>query len=496
MVLDSCDDVNSFSSTSVDYRFKKRVQDFDELFILISENSHEDIVTFITIDGLCQYISPSVHTLLGYDQAELLGTVQYEYLHPEDRKTISEQCHNSNGVISYRIRHKKGHYIWFETAYKTIQITGIEHPYVVCISRDITERKESETELRESEEKFRNAFDYAPIGMALVALDGHIIKVNRALCDFIGYSEQELLEKSFQEITYPDDLKADIWFLEQLRNQTLTNYNMDKRYIHKNGQNVWGFLGVSLVHDEVGQPLYYTSHIQNITDKKNLEEMKAQQEELLRRTDKISTIGQLAASIAHEIRNPLTTIRGFIQLLAQKNESDQGYFKIILDELDRTNEIISDFLALSKNRTVERKSLCLNKIIETLYPIISAEAILKGHDVRLCLDETLHKLLLDDKEIKQLLLNLLRNSMEAMEAGGKVIVKTRRVMDKVELRISDTGCGIPPDKMSQLFEPFYTTKDSGTGLGLTVCLNIVERHGGTLSIESEEGTGTSIVILL
>lgn len=476
---------------------ESRLHEIEELFRLITENTL-DIISYSTPDGLCRYVSPMVHTLLGYENSEMIGTTSFNYIHPEDRKALQAyDANKESGVVCFRFRHKRGHYVWFEATFKNITNEEGELQYIISIARDITDRKQAEECLRQSEQRFRGAFDHALIGMALVNLNGQFIKVNRALCSLIGYSEQELLQLGYKDITTPDDLDKHLHDLDMLLNRSTSHYFLEKRYIHKHGSIIWALLGVSLVRDDAGNPLYFIAQIEDIMDKKKLEQLREQQNELLDRTDKLSTIGQFAASIAHEIRNPLTTIRGFIQLLSQKHTSDpQGYYPIILDELDRANEIISDFLALSKNRTIEKKMCNLNDIIHTLYPILSAEANLQGHTMVLDLDETISDLLLDDKEIKQLLLNIIRNGMEAMDTNGTLTIVTKENEDKVDLQISDTGCGIPEAKMAQLFEPFYTTKEKGTGLGLVVCLNIVEKHGGTLTLQSEENHGTVVLITL
>lgn len=485
--------MDSFSHTNIE----KRLYEIEELFRLITENTY-DVISYYTPDGLCKYISPAVYTLLGYETSELIGTRTFDCIHPDDRKALQAyDVNKESDVLIFRFRHKHGNYVWFESSFKSIKNEEGDLQYIISIGRDITKRKEAEEELRQSEERFRRSFDHAPIGMAIVDLNGKCLKVNRTLCSIIGYSKQELLELGLKDITHPDDLETDLNSMDRLKNRIACHYFLEKRYIHKQGSIVWALLGVSLVHNEAGKPLYFISQIEDITDKKKLEQLREQQNELLDRTDKLSTIGQFAASIAHEIRNPLTTIRGFIQLLSEKHTSDpQGYYPIILDELDRANEIISDFLALSKNRTIEKKMCNLNDIIHTLYPILSAEANLQGHTMVLDLDESISDLLLDDKEIKQLLLNIIRNGMEAMDVSGTLTIVTRENEGKVALQISDTGCGIPEAKMAQLFEPFYTTKEKGTGLGLVVCLNIVEKHGGTLTLQSEENHGTVVLITL
>jgi len=211
--------------------------------------------------------------------------------------------------------------------------------------------------------------------------------------------------------------------------------------------------------------------------------------------ERLNLVGQMAASITHEIRNPMATIKGFIQLLKEESPGDnQHYYQIIINELDRANNIISDFLSLSQNRIIEMNYYNLNDIIEELYPILSADANIKGHFIDLELDQELPDLLLNKKEIKQLILNLTRNSTESMSNSGRLLILTKKFDDEVELQISDTGCGIPKPILKKIFEPFYTTKEGGTGLGLAVSKSIVEKHNGKIIIISTENVGTTFII--
>jgi signal transduction histidine kinase len=215
----------------------------------------------------------------------------------------------------------------------------------------------------------------------------------------------------------------------------------------------------------------------------------------LGKMERLSLVGQMAASITHEIRNPMAVIRGFIQLLNERSQKEQqSYFHIILQELDRANGIINDFLSLAQNRIVE-KSLCdLHELLDELMPLIWADANMRGQSVELQLCEWLEPLELNVKEIKQLVLNLSRNGMEAMNDKGALRIETMDLPDTVELRVIDNGTGIPPEKLEHLFEPFYTTKANGTGLGLALCLSIVERHRGRIRVESKLGEGTTFAV--
>ncbi|WP_440116063.1 two-component system sensor histidine kinase NtrB [Paenibacillus sp. QZ-Y1] len=228
--------------------------------------------------------------------------------------------------------------------------------------------------------------------------------------------------------------------------------------------------------------------IQDITE---LEMLRSE----LDNVDRLSLVGQMAASITHEVRNPMAVVRGFLQLMQEKSpESLDHYDRIVLEELDRANSIINDFLSLAQDRIAEKEESQLHDIIHELSPLLWADANLRGQSIELMLAHNVPKLHLNSKEIKQVVLNLARNGMEAMNEKGVLTLETRMVDDKVELCVRDTGSGIPSVKKEKLFEPFYTTKAKGTGLGLSMCLSIVERHNGTITVESEEGQGTTFKV--
>jgi len=209
--------------------------------------------------------------------------------------------------------------------------------------------------------------------------------------------------------------------------------------------------------------------------------------------ERLSLVGQMAASITHEIRNPMAVIRGFVQLMKERRNEQllEQYYDVILEELDRANGIIDDFLSLAQNRIVEKEACRIEQVVRELTPLLWAEANLRGITIQLDLDEHTPELMLNRKEMKQLLLNLVRNGMDAMEEKGTLTLASSRSSEGVQLRITDTGSGIAKDQMPRLFEPFFTTKKSGTGLGLAVCLSIMERHDGSIEVNSEEGKGTT-----
>lgn len=207
--------------------------------------------------------------------------------------------------------------------------------------------------------------------------------------------------------------------------------------------------------------------------------------------DRLNLVGQMAASITHEIRNPMAVIRGFVQLLQEKSSSIQReYYRIIIEEIDRANAMITDFLALAKQKDSTKEFLQLNKVIDDISPLLIADANFRGQTIEFYLDEQLPPLSINEREIKQLLLNIARNAMEATEERGIVQIRTSSLSDGILLSISDDGQGIPDELKRKIFEPFYTLKSNGTGLGLPLCADIVKRHNAQIEVLNNENKGS------
>jgi signal transduction histidine kinase len=202
----------------------------------------------------------------------------------------------------------------------------------------------------------------------------------------------------------------------------------------------------------------------------------------------------MAASIGHEVRNPMTTVRGYLQLFQRKEHFAEHAEQIntMIEELDRANSIITEFLSLAKNKTVNMKIGNLNTVIHALYPLLQADALRRGHEVLISLDDIPNSEF-DENEIRQLILNLVRNGLEAMQHEGVVTIRTYTNANRLILSVEDTGVGIQAEVLPKLGMPFITTKENGTGLGLPVCYRVAERHGAKISIQTGN-TGTTFII--
>lgn len=250
------------------------------------------------------------------------------------------------------------------------------------------------------------------------------------------------------------------------------------RLIRRDHTIIWVEQTTVPIFDENGVCMSFEGIIRDITARRELEHD-------VSRLDRLNTVGQMAANVAHEIRNPLTTVKGYLQLFQRKSNfaSYQEQFNLLISELDRANLIIQEYLSLCQNKSRELKSFQLNQIIQDIYPLLKAAANATSKDVYYSAAPT-PAVCLDEKEIRQLLLNLVRNGLEAMEPGGTVTLKTYVENGDVVLSVQDQGKGIPQHILDNIGKPFLTTKENGTGLGLAVIYRIVSDHRATIQVAS------------
>lgn len=353
------------------------------------------------------------------------------------------------------------------------------------LQQETAERNLAEQALRLSEERFSKAFNTSPNPMAISTIkDGNFIEVNDVFLIATGYRREEVIGNNPIQLKIwanPDDYVN----LIQLLHNRDTVRNLECKLCGKSGEIRICLLSVEAINLN-GEPCRLTV-VNDITERKQLEKEMA-------RLDRLYLLGETAAGIGHEIRNPMTTVRGFLQMLSHKEECAKyrNYFSVMIEEMDRVNDIITEFLSLTKNKTVDFKMQNLNTIIEALSPLIVADALVHDKFVKLELGE-IPDLFQDEKEIRQLILNLVRNGLEAMPVNGFLTISTYIEGDEAVLAVHDQGQGISKEVFEKIGTPFFTTKEQGTGLGLAICYSIAARHNATIKIETGM-TGTTFLV--
>jgi len=355
---------------------------------------------------------------------------------------------------------------------------------------DITERKQREAELRVSEERFRRAFDDAPIGMCLVSPEGRLLKVNRVVCAMLGYSESELLRRDFQSITHPDDLQQDLALLRKVVDGEIPSYQVEKRYLHRNGSPVYANLSVSLVRDRDNAPLYFVSQIENITHRREMDRLKR----------------EFISTVSHELRTPLTSIRGSLGLvdagvLGTLPEKARAMVKIAHQNCERLVRIINDILDVEK---IESGKLALQIGALPIAPLLREALEFNApygekYQVRFILESAPEsaQVRADPDRLMQVLANLLSNAAKFSSPGSTVRVRAHQSNGRVRVEVQDSGTGIPEEFRGRVFEKFAQADSStarrfdGTGLGLSITRRLLEAMGGTIDFTTETGHGTT-----
>jgi len=364
------------------------------------------------------------------------------------------------------------------------------------VFEDITKRKRQDGELRLSEERFRRAFDDAPIGMALVnPVTGRWLQVNGALCEMLGYSEQQMLEKNQQGITHADDIGKDQALVADVLSGKLASYRVEMRLLRRSGEVVHVDESVSLVRGPEDVPLYFVSHFEDITQRQEIDRLK----------------GDFIATVSHELRTPLTSIRGSLGLIAAGAmgalpEKVAPMVKIALQNCERLVLIINDILDIEKIEAGKSQLLIGRVGVAALLKQAQAmnQAYADKFDVTLILEAPSAELevLADADRLMQVITNLLSNASKFSPPGSSV--RLRALPDSVQVRfeVEDDGSGIPEEFRGRIFQKFAQAESSagrhfgGTGLGLAISRSLIEQMGGRIHFESRRGGGTIFFVEL
>src|SRR5690625_259690 len=309
---------------------------------------------------------------------------------------------------------------------------------------------------------------------------GKIIYATKSIECLLGYNQHEIKGVNWRNLLNEEE--ADM--LGQKFNKHSDEKQSFKINVpHMNKRYIWceGTIGRDIDHDN--NTIYFLCTLKDISEKKEVEEM-------MIRSEKMSIAGQLAAGVAHEIRNPLTAIKGFLQLLQAGISKKEEYYKIMIDEIEKMESITSEMLFIAKPLTDHQQQESVTQMVDDILILLRAQAKLK--DVELVFQESKESFIYCDKsQVKQVLLNIIKNAIEAMDTPGKIQIDHMTTENYVKINITDEGQGIPEEIIHKLDEPFFTTKENGTGLGLMITKQILKQHNAIMKISQNNHKGST-----
>lgn len=400
-----------------------------------------------------------------------------------------EEAWNAGGIIRVEevLPQPDGTMKTFDTIKVPLRNEDGTRQGLVIIGRDITERKNVETLLEESRQQYRSLFEYSPDIVSMLDLNGTITNLNPQFEKITGYNRCDFIGKNFAALLPESDKQIVLDKLSQVvEDQSPQMFELN--FPHKKGH--------SLTFQSSSLPIIVNDKIAGIIcTSRDVTELR-QTEERLRRTDKLTVVGELSASVAHEIRNPLTSLKGLVQLLKMEDEKHQLYYQIMLDELDRINHIVSELLLLAKPQQIKFTKADLQMILNGVISLLKSEASLHNIQIEFAVQEQEAIIECEPNQLKQLFINILKNAIEASSAGDLVAISLDVTDNHVTVRVKDQGCGISKEFLERIGEPFYSSKEKGTGLGMTVSFKIVQSHNGTIKFLSEPDKGTEVIVQL
>lgn len=441
-------------------------------------------------------VNGAFENMFGWSEQEVIGgnlpTIPVHLI--DEFNQLRREIVNNRHVTSYEtVRQRKdGSLLDVSTFVSPLSDTRGNVIAFVFILRDITERKRMEAALKENEQQLRTLINAMPDSVCFKDGEGRWIEANECCLRIFQLEGVPYQGKRDAELAQINPFFGDALLLcEQSDRQV-----WEKKEMSGSQEVIPQPDGDSRVFDVIKVPLFYPDGMRQglVVISRDITELK-RTEELLRKSEKLSVVGELAAGVAHEIRNPLTSIRGFIQFIKEGNYND-AYFQTILSELDRIQSVVNEFLVLAKPQVLNFTPRNLPSLLYQVIDLLQTEAIMNNVQISFEYGSTIPLVNCEENQLKQVFINVLKNAFEAMPKGGQITIKLMQQHEKVSIRFIDEGDGIAEDRIHKLGEPFYTTKEKGTGLGLMISYKIIQAHHGSMKIQSQKNAGTTVDIIL
>jgi len=488
------------ASTERDITEQKRkeevLRESESRYRLLADNAM-DIIWTSDMNLSFTYFSPSVMQVLGYTVKEILTKRVEDFLTPDSiqlagRVLLEEIAKDSlpgadlsrSRMLELQHIRKDGAIIWVQILMSFLRDQAHRPIGILGITRDITERKKQEEQIRHAAEEWRTTFDSITDLVSIIDREFRLVKVNKATAHAFGVDHTEIIGKTCYELMHGSkEPWPDCPHKKTLETGTPTTVEFFNSFLR-----IYLEVSTSPIFDDKGKVVATVHIAKDITQRKEME-----------KSQRLAQLGGLIAAMAHEVNNPLMIISGNAQLcLMEEIQSDtvKNNLKIIVEECRRAKDIIQRLLKFSRPSKGEIKEADINKNIEAMVDIVEHQFKLINVEIKRNYQKNLPLISIDEPQMQEVFMNLINNASEAMPGGGAITITTSLEGDFLRLDFKDTGSGMTEEAKKRLFEPFFTTKEKGTGLGLAVCYGIIKAHNGELKFESKLNKGTTATVLL
>jgi len=476
---------------------------FEDLF----ETANELIIT-TDPEGWVLHANKEVEKLSGLSKKELIGQSILNIAYPEDvPKYIQFWKDILDGLAPrYELRaisaKKPGNIRYLLASASAVTKEGkiVEIQYN---AKDISEEKQAEEKLRESEKKYRTILENMTDGYFEVDIAGNLTFFNNSMCEIIGYPRDKMMGMNNRKYMDKENARKVYQTFNKIYVTGKPARGLDWEITRKDGTKGFVEASISLVRNAQGEPTGFRGVVRDITERKQMEKEKDELQQRAQLASRLSVVGEMASGIVHEINNPLTSVIGFAEMLAHKDlpEDAREYATIINNEGKRVANIAGRLLNFARHQKAETVYTDINKLIEGTLGLQTYEMTTGNIKVTTELDPHLPQTMADPGQLQQVFLNIMLNARTAMRAahgGGKFLVKTEALDDTIQISLEDDGPGIPKKNLNRIFDPFFTTRKTGegTGLGLSICQGIINSHHGKIYAESTLGKGATFIIEL
>ncbi len=493
---------------------ENKLKESEERYRAIVEAS-PDAVSTTDLEGNLNYLSKQTLNMHGFSEDELLGKNSLTLIAPEDHERAMGVARDTltNGVtkgVEYKFVRKDGSIFLAELGASVIRGRDGKPTGFIAITRDITDRKQAEVALKESEERYRKIFETIPDGIFVSGFDAKFVEVNPAASEIYGYTKEEFLELDARDLVAKEDHEKCFSFFEELKSKGYARVSTHD--LRKDGSSlVVDVQGTVILHNGREHALTIVS---DVSTKRQAEEDKKNLEKQLFQAQKMESIGRLAGGIAHDFNNILTSIMGYAELLKLKfidvTTVEGEAADIILTGAEKASDLTKQLLGFARGGKYNPVPLSINDSIKNAVRV-SEKIFEKKIAVEYSIDDEVSLIDADKNQIDQVLTNLIINAKDAMPFGGKLNFETKNVLINneslsidseiingkfVKISVTDTGIGMTREISEHIFEPFFSTKGEGkgTGLGLATVYGIIRNHNGFINVYSEPNIGTTFNI--